>query len=264
VATEQVIEHVAEGLEDAAVHLDEAAEVTRQIDAARVGIFLGGMGVGLAVGFFFGYRFNRAKIKAEAFKESEAEIAKMREHYQQKTMVAEPKPTVEEVVEERGYSQRVTEEEVQEAERPTKPPVPVQYPKKRPDDHFVNNVAKRHVEREKDKDEGWNYPLELSQRSKDFPYIIHQDEFAQNETEYAQVTYTYYAVDHVLTDEVEEKVELPDQVVGLSNLGNFGHGADDYHVLFVRNDKLRMEFEICMLAASYDEALQGSSNDEPN
>jgi hypothetical protein len=261
VATEQVVEQVAEHLEDAAVVLEDAAVVTRQIDTARVAFFLGGTGFGLAVGFFFGYRFNREKIRAKVFKESEEEIDKMREHYQQKIIAAEQKPTVEEVVEERGYSIRT--DLIEEQERPTKPPVPVQYPRTRTVEHFVNDVAKRHEDREKDKNDGWEYPLELSRRSKEFPYIIHQDEFAQNETEYEQVTYTYYAADHVLTDEEEEKIELPDQIVGLSNLGNFGHGADDYHVLFVRNDKLRMEFEICLLPASYEEAVQGLSNEEP-
>lgn len=253
-ATEQIVEQVAEHLEDASIALEDAAVVTRQIDSARIGFFLGGTAFGVAVGFFFGYRFNKAKIKAEAFKESEAEIDKMREHYQQKAMLAqEPKPPVEEVVAERGYSVAVTEEEV---ERPTKPPVPVQYPQRR--DYVKPGVAKRTAEREKDKNDGWNYPLELSRRSKDYPYIIHQDEFAQNETEYEQVTYTYYAADDVLTDEAEEKIEFPDKVVGMSNLRNFGHGADDYHVLFVRNDAINMEFEICMLAASYEETVLGS------
>ena len=250
-ATEQVVELVAENLED-------AAKVTRQINTPAIGLGVGGLCLGVAIGFFFGYRWNKEKIRAEAFKKSEEEDEKIREFYQQQApmKVVEPKPSLDDVVEERGYV---------EAPRPTRPPVPVQEPFVAPvlppRDFTSGGIAKRHVDREKDKNEGWDYGVELSKRTNNRPYIIHQDEFAQREEGYSQVTFSYYAADGVLTDEDESPVDNPDEAVGLDNLGNFGHGADDYHVLYIRNDRLEIDYEVCLLAASYGETVQGLSND---
>ena len=70
---EQVVEEVAENLE-------EAAEVTRQQSIPELSDFLvGGFAVGVAVGFYFGHRWNKEKIRAEAFKKSEEEVEKIRE-----------------------------------------------------------------------------------------------------------------------------------------------------------------------------------------
>jgi hypothetical protein len=259
-------------IEEVAVNLEEAAAATRGLDSRFVGGLFGGICIGAALGFYFGHRWNKEKIRAEAFKKSEEEVAKIREFYQDTAKVVPEKPTLEDVVEERGYSLKVEESE---QPRPTRPPVPVQEPPTQPvvvpveepvvlpsRDFTPSGVAKRHVEREKDKNEGWDYELELQRRTSTEPYIIHQDEYAQNEPEHGQVAYTYYAVDGVLTDEGEEKIRRPEQYVGLANLGNFGHGADDYHVLYVRNERLELDFEICLLAASYEETVQGLSSDE--
>lgn len=260
-AAEAVIEEVAENLE-------EAAAATRKLNVTGIGFFFGGIAVGAAVGFYFGHRWNREKIKAEAFKEAELEILEVREFYRKQlrddttdVKIVPNKPELEDIVEERGYSGEVVEEVV--IERPLRPPVPVQEPPpvlpKR--DFTPSGVAKRHADREKDKMEGWDYEAEVAMRIPTQPYIIHQDEFAQNEPEYSQVTYTYYAADNVLTDEDEEKIRNPDQFVGVKNLQNFGHGADDYHVLYIRNERLEIDFEVCLLAASYAETVQGTSSD---
>lgn len=240
--TEQVIEEVAENLE-------EAAAVTRRIDARAVSFFTGGLGVGFAIGFFFGYRFNREKIKAEAFKASEEEVDKIREDYQRRTVAAQPKPSVEDVIEERGYSRMVEEEEV---ERPLKPPVPISgfpfAPSKEP---------KRTADGEKSKDDGWNYPTELARRTPDRPYIIHQDEFHLNESGYQQVTYSYWAGDDVLTDEDETIINNRENLIGVDVLNHWGHGSDDFNVLHVRNSQLELEFEICRTPKSYEEEVLG-------
>ena len=254
-ATEQVVEQVAEGFE-------EAAKVTRTLDTRAIGFGVVGLAVGVAVGFYFGHRWNKEKIRAEEFKKSQEEVEKIREFYQKQAesvKVVKVKPDLDDVVEERGYSQV---KEVHEHERPTRPPVPVQEPPVLPRRDFTTaGIAKRHVDREKDKNDGWDYGTELAQRSNHRPYIIHQDEYAQKEEEYSQVSFTYYAVDAVLTDEQEQLVDNPDELVGLDNLGNFGHGADDFHVVYIRNDRLEIDYEVCLLAASYEEAVQGLSND---
>lgn len=258
-ATEQVVEQVADNLEG-------AAEVARRIDPRLVSYFLGGVGVGAAIGFFVGYRYNREKIKAEAFKESEAEIESIREHYRQKATAdanVTEKESLSAIVVREGY---VEEEDAARQgmldlealrQRPLKPSVPVD-PAKR---------IFRSTETEKDKMDNWNFAREMATRTGDRPYIIHQDEFAQNDTEFSQVTYTYYVEDDVLVDESEEIITDRDALVGRGSLNRFGHGTDDFNILYVRNPVLEMEIEICRSPGSYEvEVLgleRGPSNETP-
>lgn len=254
-AAEGVVEQVAD-------HLEEAAVVTRQIDSRAIGFFIGGMGFGLAVGLVFGYRFNREKIKAEAFKASEAEVEKIRTFYQQRDAARQErheKPSVEELVEERGYSIAGpgVQAEVDERERPLPPPVPIL---ESPAGHV--HKARRTEEAEKSKHDGWDYAEELSMRSPDKPYIIHQDEFSTNESGFNQTTYEYYVVDGVLADEHDQVIEHVDMLVGEANLERWGHGSDDFNVLYIRNSRLELEFEICRNHSSYEEDVLGLERSE--
>lgn len=227
-------------VEEVATNLEEVAEATRKINTSAVGYVLGGMVIGAALGFYWGYRFNKEKIRAEAFKESAEEVEKIREAYQ-----ARQKPSVEELVEERGYSTAV---EVEEPPRPTRAPVPVQEPLRAPPVVTYDGG--------KSKDDGWDYALELRARDPEVPYIIHQDEFNESEAGYSKVTYTYYAGDDVLCDEDGRPLPHAQEVVGKDNL-RFGHGSDDIDVVFVRNQKLELEMEICRSPASYEEEVLG-------
>ena len=221
--------------EEVASNLEEIASVTRRINTRSTGFFLGGLAVGAVVGFYVGYRYNKEQLKLQAFKQSEAEVAKIREHYQQKTVAATPKPSVEEIVEERGY------------DRPLKAPVP-------------GVVEPTPLVEPKEEKVVWNYEKEIEGRVKGEPYVIHQDEFVHDENGYNHVVYTYYAGDDVMVDE-ENGHPLPhaDIVVGLNNL-QFGHGTDDDDVVFVRNERLEIEMEICRTQDSYEEKILGLEN----
>ena len=192
-ATEQVVEHVAEGLE-------EAAQVTRELDMGRIGFGLGGLAVGLAFGFYVGYRFNRAKIRAEVLQEAEKDIEQIRLMYRDRN-----KPTPEAIVREQGY-------ETPEPPRPTRPPVPVREP-----ETLVEEVSR----------DEWNYNKEIAQRDRNHPYIIHENEFQETFPDYQQLQWTYYAGDNILCDERDEVVVRPELVVGEENLRRFGHGSSD-------------------------------------
>jgi hypothetical protein len=241
-AIDTVVEEVADNLE-------EMAEATRRINTNSVAFFVGGAVVGAAIGFYFGYRFNKEKIKAEAFKQSEEEVAKIREEYQRKVVAAQPKPSLEEKMKEAGYTSEEIKDNV--VERPLPAPVPVYEPP-------------RVTVLDKDKSQGWDYAEELKSRFANKPYVIHQDEYSQNENGYNQVTYTYYAADDVLVDE-ENGHPLPhgDIVVGVENL-KFGHGTDDDDVVFVRNDRLELEMEICRSPLSYEQEVLGIGLEEPD
>lgn len=243
-ATEQVVETVAEGLEEAAV-------ITRRFNPKSISLVAGGIGIGLVVGFVIGYRWNRAKIRAEAFRESEKEVEQIRELYRNETaaLKARQKPHLEEVIEDRGYSDRQ-----EEPERPTRPPVPAGPPPE----------STMKLETGKDKDLHWEYPQELANRSPDRPYIIHQDEYDQPDSDYKTEVLTWWSGDDVLTGEDEQPMLNADDIVGLEHMSRFGHGTDDFNVLFIRNDRLKMEYEVCRMTTSYEEEIQGLSNDEPH
>jgi hypothetical protein len=234
--------------EEIATNLEEVAQATRRIDPRAIGFFGGGLSVGFVVGFFFGYRWNREKIKAEAFAESKAEVDKIREIYQQKAVAAQPKPSVEVVVEERGYAVATEEEE----ERPLKPPVPGV---KAPPPVTVKAPPVVIYDGGKSNMQGWNFDEEVAGRVDGEPYIIHMDERNENPG-YSSVVYTYWAEDDVLTDEDNRPLPHAQEVVGINNL-RFGHGSDDIDVVFVRNDELEIEMEICRLAKSYAEEILG-------
>jgi len=240
-------------VEEVAMNLEEVAEATRRLNTTNVGYFLGGCAVGFALGFYWGYKFNKESIRAEAFKKSEEEVAKIRQVYQQKTVAATPKPDLGQVVEEQGYDQQ---------ERLLKPPVPGVVEPTPVTPLVPPPIPPRVVyEGGKDKNSGWNYTEELESRTTTEPYVIHQDEFNEND-EYSKVTYTYYAEDDVLVDD-EDQHPVPhgDLVVGLDNL-KFGHGSDDIDVVFVRNDRLGQDMEICRTHESYERKILGLNPEE--
>jgi hypothetical protein len=247
-AIEQLAEEV---VNEVASNFEEAAAVTRSLNVAGLSYFVVGLGVGAAAGFYFGYKFNREKIRAEAYKEAEVEVAQLREVYLQKTLASVnfDKPPVEEVVENLGYSVQVPTRE-----RPLPAPVPI-----------LDDLPENPVGTSKSMNAGWNYETELETRSPEAPYVIHQNEYEHSQLEYSKVVYTYWAVDDVVTD-TEDNHPIPhgDIVVGLDNL-KFGHGSDDIDVVYVRNDRLDMDMQICRVNQSFEEevlGLQGLRDDD--
>jgi hypothetical protein len=247
--TEEVVNEVA-------TNFEEVAEMTRKINAAGISYLVVGLGVGAAVGFYFGYKFNREKIRAEAYKEAKEEVDLLRSVYLEKTLsaantdvegttlqgtISTEKPPIEEVVENLGYQTQVPSRE-----RPLPAPVPI-----------LDDLPENSVETSKSMNAGWNYEKELENRSPEAPYIIHQNEYNHSNLEYQKVVYTYYADDQYIVDTEDNRpVHNADVVVGLDNL-NFGHGSDDFDVVYVRNDIQEIDMQICRINRSYEEEELG-------
>jgi hypothetical protein len=103
---------------------------------------------------------------------------------------------------------------------------------------------------------GWNYEEELKNRTPQAPYVIHQNEFNHSNPDYSKVVYSFYDVDEILVDaEDEGLISYADVTVGMDNL-KFGHGSDDIDVVYVRNDRLEMDMQICRVHASFDETMR--------
>lgn len=214
--------------EEIAANLEEAAEATRKLTAAPAGFFFVGLIVGAGIGFYYGHRMLKEKIKDEAFRDSEDELDRMREEYQIRT-AAVRKPAVEALIKEKGYAAA-------------------------PPDHNPEPAEVR-VEGQ------WNWEIELASRDEDAPYVIHLREFEEPYDGYNRVSYTYYSGDDVLVDEDETPLAHGDLIVGQKNL-KFGHGTEDPDTVFVRNDKLELLIEISRDPGSYEEKVLGLERNE--
>lgn len=82
------------------------------------------------------------------------------------------------------------------------------------------------------------------------PYVISPFDFGELDG-YKQISLTYYA-DGTLEDDDQEIVKDVDELIGAKSLSTFGEYEDDS--VFVRNERLRVDFEILKDYRTYEEA----------
>lgn len=82
----------------------------------------------------------------------------------------------------------------------------------------------------------------------DKPYVIAPEEYG--DCDYATVSLTIYA-DGIVTNEQDKIVDNVDELVGNESLTHFGEYEDDS--VYVRNDKLKIDFEILKDYRDYSE-----------
>ena len=111
----------------------------------------------------------------------------------------------------------------------------------------------------------WDYNAEIADRelNPEVPYTISFDEFNDNEVNHEQTTLTYYDEDDTLVDSKDQPIDNTEYTVGDDNLTRFGHGSGDVNVVYVRNEKIDMDFEIVRSRGSYQREILGS-DPEPN
>ena len=90
------------------------------------------------------------------------------------------------------------------------------------------------------------------------PYVITEDEFNDGEVGYAQCQITYYDGDGFLADDKDIPVEDVDALVG-DALQRFGEGSGDAgpHVVFVRNSRIQLDFEVTRSMGKYSVEVAG-------
>jgi hypothetical protein len=250
-ANEQLIDEVADTIEDVALQVEEVADATRRLTGREVGFFVAGAGIGIALGFAVGFRIAERRLKTKYEKISEEEISRMREHYVQKAVAAQRKPPVDQIIVEERDETRFTKAEWQAIDE-----VNAQYPAEEEEEStVVQETTQVNVFKA---DEEWNYPYEIAHRTKHVPYIIHIDEFRENAPEHDQTTYTYYEEDDVMADTRDTTVDDMDAVIGLGNLGRWGHGSQDPNVVYVRNEELGLDVEIVRDPGSHSDTVHGT------
>lgn len=109
-------------------------------------------------------------------------------------------------------------------------------------------------------DPDWDYETEIADRVREQPYIIHVDEFKENEFDFNQETLTFYAGDGILAQEPTDE-----PIYGYLNLMGelkFGHGSKDPNVVYIRNEAIRMEWEILRHHGHYRVEVEGHTMEQ--
>lgn len=109
-----------------------------------------------------------------------------------------------------------------------------------PEPELIDGATVVYYKREDD-DDDWDYDVELENRSDKRPYVIHVDEYTSHESDYPQETITYYEGDDVLCDEKDVPIYTRERITGPLL---FGHGSQDPNIVYIRNDKIEMEWEV--------------------
>lgn len=105
------------------------------------------------------------------------------------------------------------------------------------------------------KDYEFDMEAELKKRTPEKPYILEHNEFFESENQ--MVTLTWFEGDEVLSDEHDEHVPDIDRVIGEDNLLRFGYGSGDPNILYVRNEKMEIDFEVVKNEGKYTEQILG-------
>lgn len=96
-----------------------------------------------------------------------------------------------------------------------------------------------------------NYRKESTKEDDQEPYVISPLRFGEME-EYETITVKYYQEDHILTDDNDELLEKPENVLPADGIEDY---IKDDDVVYVRNDILKTDFEIIVVLGPYDEVL---------
>jgi hypothetical protein len=224
------------------------------------------VGLALIVGStaaFVTYRIVKKRLKEEYAEIARQEIEEARAYYSRNAKPASPAELAEryadekkedeaapadvELAEVRRLSASYRSDDIEEAratleEKPEEPVAPV--------NQNVFEMADPGTDE-------FDYEEEERKRSEDEPYILSHDEFMASEKDYQQVQFTYYEGDDVLCDEKDQVVEDEDAVVGAANLLQFGHGSKDRNIVYIRNDRLQLEFEVVKSDGKYAEQVLG-------
>lgn len=251
--------------------------------------------VGVAAGFGVGYILAKKKFEAYA----DEEIESVRQSYIKATT---PKPeledlvqnvaarhdeeppvreVVENIVRRQNYISPNTETDADAFQKvhgraPTTyeliqmgAGVEIENLKRDPHEHDDDQIEDRNVfdenaESQPDPEDLGEGELEIPPRSIDKPYIISDDEWFSNLTNYDQITLTYFADDQILISDDKQVIRNVEEIVGETNLHRFGVQSDNPDIVYVRNELLKADYEVTKDERSYTEVILGINPDEVN
>lgn len=102
---------------------------------------------------------------------------------------------------------------------------------------------------------GDSSPDSILERDRSKPYIISLAEFQDDEPDYSKLSITYYEADKVLVDDREVPIRDVAGTSGKDFAHHFGHGSADPNIVYVRNERLGVDFEIAKDERGYSEVV---------
>lgn len=191
----------------------------------------------------------KEKATREANEKAAEEIAEVREIYRNKTKKEEYEKVAEE-----------SEKEVKE-ENEKVDPLKVKPQTDREDYNSYYKMTQNYTSQNEEKPKRASSISDLNaftyEKSVDRPYIIDPEDYGE-EDDYDTMQLTYFMGDKTLVDEsADDTIDEPDLHIGLDNLAIFDEfqGASS---IYVRNDILKMDFEILK-----DDCAYSDLQDEP-
>lgn len=91
----------------------------------------------------------------------------------------------------------------------------------------------------------------------DEPYVIDFDEWSDSPPGTEQVALIFYDGDEVLADEHGTVIHNPKSTIGTDALDSFGKGSRDANVVYIRNPKTGVDYEIYQNMGTYAEEVHG-------
>lgn len=206
-------------------------------------------GIGFGIGIFAGYKIKRKSTENE---EKEPEMTSTFSDKEVTDRSVHPKYnawTPEELAKQAGYY--VDPAKTDEEEEP---------------DDYDKDVAEMELylssfEHPTDDDEKPESSFPYEHRVKNDegrePYAISFEDFYRNGSGHDQSYLVYYEEDEVLCDESETIVEEADKVLGEGWYGRFGDSTDDPDTIYIRNEKLKTDYEVSRVRNAYSRVVLG-------
>jgi len=95
--------------------------------------------------------------------------------------------------------------------------------------------------------------MDLTKINRTMPYVIDDREFSEEFDHHDKISLYYYKLDDVLCEENEEIIQEIESTIGYDSL----HVLDMQTTVWVRNEPLRIDYEIMALNKSYAETVMG-------
>lgn len=266
--TQQAVDTV----ETAVQAVDEIQTIVQTNPAVIVGVAVASAAVGAGIAVLASRKYFKTKYERIA----NEEIAEARIHF--KRLYDKPdlsdlvRPENEEADEEPDIEAQAEGQMVREAAKilneqgytPYNKPEDVQ-PQSKVEEVEVKASIKKNIfdSTEPSSDDDYDLDDEYEKRDLGEPWILEKENFFENANEYKQVQLTYFEGDDVLCDEADAPIRDYERVIGADNL-KFGRGSQDKKVVYIRNDKLKADFEVVKNERKYTQEVLGFEDPEEN
>lgn len=130
-----------------------------------------------------------------------------------------------------------------EKEEPTEEDISV-------DEQIVRNEADEKEYHDELVKLGYTNYADIQKDARDRGIYVLDDPRQFSDEDYEVASWSYYK-DNVLADENDDIVEDIDRSIGIESLQHFGAMEDEPDMLYVRNDKLKLDFEVLKVDENY-------------